>query len=76
MNTQLSNIKEGTAVMIKCIDCGCGLRRRLSSLGLYDGKKIQVIKNDFRGPILIKVFNSKIAIGRGQAMKILVDEGK
>ncbi|MBN1502150.1 ferrous iron transport protein A [Candidatus Woesearchaeota archaeon] len=70
----LSNVKNGQRVRIKCIDCGFGLKRRLCSLGLYDGTMVEVVKNDSRGPVLLKVLNSKVVIGRGQAMKILVEE--
>jgi ferrous iron transport protein A len=71
---KLSDIKNGKIVEIQCIRCGFGLKRRLTSLGLYNGTVIQVIKNDNRSPIILKVFNSKIVLGRGQAMKINVEE--
>ncbi|MBN2421727.1 ferrous iron transport protein A [Candidatus Woesearchaeota archaeon] len=74
MKKQLSKVKERKLVKIICINCGQGLKRRLSSLGIYDGTNVEIIKNDERGPIILKVFDSKIALGRGQAMKILIEE--
>lgn len=74
MNVTLSSVGRGKTVRINCIDCGFGLKKRLSSLGLYSGTEVEIIKNDSHGPIILKVLNSKIVIGRGQAMKILVEE--
>ncbi|MEW6003594.1 MAG: FeoA family protein [Nitrospirota bacterium] len=44
----------------------------LEDMGLRAGKTIEVLNNEGRGPLLIKVDESRIAIGRGMAMKIMV----
>ncbi|MBD3204126.1 hypothetical protein GF327_07560 [Candidatus Woesearchaeota archaeon] len=74
MKIPLSEVKKGETVKVNCVSCGFGLIKRLSSLGLYNGSDIKVIKNDSRGPLILKVLNSKIAIGRGQARKIIVEK--
>jgi len=71
MNT-LDLVPSGTEVVVKEIQAGCGLKSRLYGLGIFPGEKVKVIKND-RGPILLKVGNTKLAIGRGEAKKILVE---
>ena len=43
-------------------------------MGLYDGSEVEVLKNDGLGPILLKIFDSKIALGRGEAEKIMGEE--
>lgn len=53
---------------------GRNVKQRLSALGLYPGSVIKMITNDFGGPLIVEVNNSKIAIGRGMAQKILVNE--
>jgi len=68
----LDLIPSGTEVIVKEIQAGRGLKSRLYGLGIFPGEKIKVIKND-RGPILLKVGNTKLAIGRGEAKKILVE---
>ena len=68
----LDLIPSGTEVIVKDIQAGCGLKSRLYGLGIFPGEKIKVIKND-QGPILLKVGNTKLAIGRGEAKKILVE---
>jgi len=41
-------------------------------MGLRIGKSVEMLNNEGRGPILLKVDESRIAIGRGVAMKIMV----
>jgi ferrous iron transport protein A len=41
-------------------------------IGLRVGKVIEMLNNEGRGPLLLKVDESRIAIGRGMAMKIMV----
>ncbi len=53
---------------------GRNIKQRLSALGLYPGSIIKMVTNDFGGPLIIEVSNSKIAIGRGMAQKIIVNE--
>ena len=68
----LAMCEEGVEVDIFCVNCGLGIKKRLCDLGLYDNTKIKIIKNDISGPIIIKVKDSKLVIGRGQANKIIV----
>jgi ferrous iron transport protein A len=44
----------------------------IEDLGLRVGKMVEMLNNEGRGPILLKVDESRIAIGRGMAMKIMV----
>ena len=45
----------------------------IEDLGLRAGKMVEMLNNEGRGPILLKVDESRIAIGRGMAMKIMVE---
>jgi ferrous iron transport protein A len=69
----LAMAKEGEKVKIHCVDCGRGLKNRLLDLGLYEGTVVEVIKNDIHGPVIIKILDSRIVLGRGQAHKIMVE---
>jgi len=68
--TFLIDFVEGDFVKIVGVDCGDRFKKRLSSLGVFNGSEVEVIKNDNFGPLIIKIFNSKIALGRGEANKI------
>lgn len=46
--------------------------KRMEEMGVRIGQKIKILNNNGRGPILLKVQNSRIAIDRGIAMNILV----
>lgn len=70
MKKSLIDFKEGDKVKIEVIGFGMNFRRRLIDLGLFDGAEVEILKNDRFGPLILKVFNSKIALGRGQAAKI------
>ncbi|HCZ11724.1 MAG TPA: ferrous iron transport protein A [Nitrospiraceae bacterium] len=41
-------------------------------MGLRIGKMVEMLNNAGRGSLLVKVDESRIAIGRGMAMKIMV----
>jgi ferrous iron transport protein A len=68
----LDEIEVGKKVRIVKILGGYGLVRRLVSLGLTIGVELLIINN--QGPIIIKLGDSNIAIGRGIARKVLVEE--
>ncbi len=68
----LSMAKEKELFKIEKILGGNNLRQRLSAMGLYEGNTVKVYSNGSTGPIIVVVANSKIAIGRGMAQKIMV----
>ncbi len=45
---------------------------RMEDMGLRAGKTVEMLNNEGRGALLIKVDESRLAMGRGMAMKILV----
>ena len=70
----LSVIQSGQTVKLARIDAGRDLNARLASMGLFPNVEIKVIKNGHPGPFVVSVKDSKIALGRGMANKILVTE--
>jgi ferrous iron transport protein A len=44
----------------------------IERIGIRPGKIVEVVSNNERGSILIKIDDNRIALGRGVAMKILV----
>jgi len=44
----------------------------VEDIGIRIGKEIEVLNGEGRGPMLIKIDESRIALARGIAMKILV----
>jgi ferrous iron transport protein A len=62
--------------LVKCvlIDAGCSLKYKLIAMGLIPGTEIEVIKNSKKGPIIVMIKQSRIALGREVAKKIKVSE--
>ena len=71
----LSNAPCGKEVTLTEIKGGRGLRSKLYSMGLVPGVKLRVLcgGGDGGGPLMISVRDSRLAIGRGMAEKIIVE---
>ncbi len=44
----------------------------VEDMGIRVGNVIEMLNSEGRGPVLVKIDESRIAIGRGMAMKIMV----
>ena len=66
----LLEFDRGATVRVVRIDAGRGLKQRLLSLGLVPGADIYVLDNS-HGPVKLCFNNSRIAVGRGVAAKVL-----
>jgi len=73
MSQQLAliNVSENGIVVVKSIKTGYKAQRFLADLGIHEGEKIRVVKNDI-GPLILDVKGTRVAIGRGLAKKIEV----
>jgi Fe2+ transport system protein FeoA len=67
----LSMVAPGQPVKLIEIAAGHRLRRRLTELGLTPGVELKVMRDE-GGPLLLAVHDSRLALGRGMAHKILV----
>ncbi len=47
---------------------------RLASLGFTPGANLHVVQNYGRGPIIVTLRDTRVALGRGEAQKILVEQ--
>ncbi len=54
---------------------GRGMSQRLSEMGFTNSTRVRVLSSSSPGPVLVGVRDARIAIGRGIAMKILVNKG-
>ncbi|SMB96571.1 ferrous iron transport protein A [Desulfonispora thiosulfatigenes DSM 11270] len=64
----------GKEAIVLSIQGGTGLSRKLSEMGFAQGIKVKNVKNDGAGPLIVAVMDCRIAIGRGMAQKILIEE--
>lgn len=69
----LALVADGEKVeIVDFIKKGKSLFCHLRDIGLITGKVVEVVKNQKHGPILLRTDESRLAIGRGVAMKIMV----
>ena len=73
----LAEMKTGQTGIVVEVLGGHGLIRRLDALGIRPGKKVTKLSTTlFRGPIMLRVNNSRVAIGFGMARRIIVEADK
>lgn len=63
---------EGSEVTVARVAGGCESCRRLSELGLVPGVRVNIVQNG-GGPLLLKIGDSRFALGQGMAHRVFVD---
>ncbi len=72
MTLDTVGIKHHARVMM--IDGGQKVRSYLNTLGIHIGDWLTVVQRaPFRGPVLVEIHGTRVALGRGVARKIQVD---
>jgi len=72
MTLDTVSIKRQARVIM--IDGGQRVRSYLNTLGIHIGDWLTVVQRaPFRGPVLVEVHGTRVALGRGVARKIQVD---
>lgn len=69
----LSVVPSGESVQIREMLGGHHFLSRLVSLGFTPGTHLRVVQNFGRGPIIVSVRDTRVALGRCEAERILVD---
>ncbi|ADY73974.1 FeoA family protein [Desulfurobacterium thermolithotrophum DSM 11699] len=70
---RLVDIPSGKSVKIIDITGGMGMRNRLAAIGIYPGATIKVVKAP-PGPMIIEAAGTRLALGKGMASRIEVEE--
>jgi ferrous iron transport protein A len=68
----LAALPTGGRGTIAALSGGAAFVRRLAGMGLTVGADVQILQNKGRGPLLIHVRETRLAIGRGEALRVLV----
>jgi ferrous iron transport protein A len=66
-------LERGEAGRVRAMEGGRALRSRLVSLGFTPGARLTVIQNLKWGPLIVKVRDTRVALGRGEASQIVVE---
>ncbi|HOJ86399.1 MAG TPA: FeoA domain-containing protein [Elusimicrobiales bacterium] len=73
MKTNLAKANNKKLKVVQ-INGGHNILKKLNSMGIFEGSWIEKVVSYEHGPIIVKVMNSRLAIGRGMAEKIMVEE--
>lgn len=68
----LANLSAGQHAIIESLHGGRGLVNRLSVLGFTPGQNVSMVQNFGRGPLIVNVRGTRVALGRGEASNIVV----
>ena len=72
----LNQLASGTRAVVSELRGGRGFASRLAGMGVSVGCQIEVLQNRARGPLLVLVRDTRIALGRDEASKIMVRESE
>ena len=72
--TFLDQLAPGARAVVSELRGGRGFASRLAGMGVSIGCQVEVLQNSAYGPLLVLVRDTRIALGRGEAAKILVRE--
>jgi len=69
----LGQLAPGAHAIVREIRGGADFSGRLAAMGLVRGARIDMLQNTGRGPVLVRVQETRLALGRGEALKILAE---
>lgn len=69
---KLSEINNGEDAVIVNFLGGQAVNKRLASLGFTPGVQVNMNQNFGKGPLIVIVRGTRVALGRGEASKIMV----
>jgi ferrous iron transport protein A len=72
--TSLDLLVPGSHGVVRGLRGGREYVSRLAAMGLTIGCEIEMLQNRGYGPLLIRVRDTRLALGRGEAGNILVEE--
>ncbi len=73
MEAALAEVKKDIKVKVTGFSNGKALNKRLKDLGILINEIIVVVKNDKKGPVIVKVKGADIVLGRVVSEKILTE---
>ncbi len=71
----LSALACGEVGVVRELAGGLSFMSRLATLGFTPGAKVTMVQNFGRGPLIVNIRDTRIALGRGEAAKVTVTKG-
>ena len=70
--TPLSRQPAGHPLRLVSVEAGRAIAARLAAMGLLPGARLDLVRRSGRGPVVVAVKGTRIALGRGMADKVIV----
>ncbi|MGB4701938.1 MAG: ferrous iron transport protein A [Syntrophomonadaceae bacterium] len=71
---RLDTLETGRKVRVVSINKGTGAEQRLLEMGIVPGVEVELLaKHPLKGPVIVKLNNTRIALGRQLANSIEVE---
>jgi ferrous iron transport protein A len=67
------DLPTGGRGVVRLLRGGEEFNHRMVALGFTPGVEVTVVQNYGRGPILVTVRDTRVALGRGEALKLLIE---
>jgi ferrous iron transport protein A len=68
----LSALAPGEVGVVRQLAGGRGFVSRLATLGFTLGVEVNMVQNFGHGPLIVNIRDTRIALGRGEAAKVVV----
>ena len=68
----LGELAEGAQARVLQVQGGQAFRGRVATLGFTLGAPLRLLQNAGRGPVIVLIRGTRVALGRGEALKVLV----
>ena len=68
----LNEVPAGANAIVSEIRGGGNILSRLATLGFTPGAPLAMVQNFGHGPLIVAIRDARIALGRGEAAKVLV----
>lgn len=72
----LADLDQGERAVIRSMRGGRVFGLRAASMGFTEGTEVRMVRNQSRGPVIVEVRGSQVALGRGEASKIWVERAE
>jgi ferrous iron transport protein A len=70
----LGALQNGEKGLVHSFEAGHRLISRLCALGFTPGAEVAMLQNCGHGPVIVRIRDTRIALGRGEVEKILVSK--
>ncbi len=69
---RLTDMGTGSLAIVDRFEGGGAFKEKLISMGILPGKEVEILSSRKNGPVVIRVNDTRLALGHGMAYKIFV----